>query len=350
MSGLVLDGWVRAEANVNIALVKYWGKATAKHPLETNMPAVPSLSLTLDGLYTETWARFAPDRDRDAMTLDGVALEGAEAQRVGVVMARARALWGLAAPFEVVSRNHVPTAAGLASSASGMAALAVALGGLAGRDPSVPEEARELSELARLGSGSASRSLFGGWAAWDGPAARQIAPADHLDVAVVVAVVSAARKSVSSRDGMNHTRATSPYYGPWVAAAIETFRDAESALRARDLDTLFRAMRVSTWRMHASAMGANPPVCYWQPATLAALQVVDELRDSERLQVEATVDAGPNVKVFCRPSDADIVAQRLTSVPGVAKILRSGPGGGPRLGLAPHGPGPRNEEGHQESR
>ncbi len=350
MSELVLDGWVRAEANVNIALVKYWGKATAKHPLEANLPAVPSLSLTLDGLRSETWARFAPELDADVMTLDGAPLTGAEAQRVGVVMARARELWGLSAPFEVVSFNHVPTAAGLASSASGMAALAVALGGLAGLDPSRSEVADELSRLARLGSGSAARSVFGGWVAWDGPAARQIAPPDHLDLAVVIAVVSSERKGVSSRDGMNRTRATSPYYGPWVAAALETFREAEAALRERDLRTLFQSMRVSTWRMHASAMAANPPVCYWQPGTLAALQLVDELRDSMGLPVEATVDAGPNVKVFCLAKDAGTVAQRLTSVPGVAKILRSGPGGGPTLGREPHGPGRRHVEGQQVSR
>lgn len=350
MSGLVLDGWVRAEANVNIALIKYWGKATAKHPLEANLPAVPSLSLTLDGLFTETWARFAPELPQDVMRLDGVPLEGAEAQRVGVVMARARALWGVATPFEIESWNHVPTAAGLASSASGMAALAVALGGLAGLDPLDPPAARTLSELARLGSGSAARSVYGGWVAWDGPAARPVAPVDHLDLAVVIAVVSASRKGVSSRDGMNHTRATSPFYGPWVAAALETFREAELALVQRDVGALFHAMRVSTWRMHASAMGANPPVCYWQPGTLAALQAVDELRDSRGLQVEATVDAGPNVKVFCPVSDADAVAERLTSVPGVAKILRSGPGGGPTLRVAPDGPERRDVAGQQESR
>jgi diphosphomevalonate decarboxylase len=331
MSGPLLIGpWSVARAQVNIALIKYWGKAAEKHPGERNLPAVPSLSLTLDGLRTDTRARFAPELDGDLASLDGTQLFGAERARVDDVLAAFRAAHEIAAPIVIESRNHVPTAAGLASSASGMAALAVALGGLVGLDPARAEDATTLSELARIGSGSAARSVFGGWVAWDGPAARPLAPADALPVAVVVAVVSKGKKAIGSRDAMNHTARTSPYFEPWVASAVGTFREAEAALAARDIPALFHAMRVSTWRMHASAMGADPPVSYWQPATLGALREVEAMKADGWL-VEATMDAGPNVKVFCHESLKDAVVERLTQVPGVAHTLVTGPGSGPSV-------------------
>ncbi len=328
---LLLDRWSVARANVNIALIKYWGKAPAKHPDERNLPAVPSLSLTLDGLCTETRSRFAPELAADRVVLDNKPLDGEELARARVVIERFRREHELASPIDIYSTNHVPTAAGLASSASGMAALAVSLGGLVGMSPDDANDAERLSIWARLGSGSAARSLFPGWVAWDGPSARPVAPADHVPVSVVIAVVSDRRKAVASRDGMNQTAATSPYYGPWVASAFATFAMAEQALRDRDLPALFHAMRLSTWRMHASAMAADPPVCYWQPATLAVLREVDTMRDGDGWLVEATMDAGPNVKVFCTPDRAAAVAARLTAVPGVSHTLTTGPGSGPRV-------------------
>lgn len=329
-SKLLFGRWAIARANVNIALIKYWGKAVEKHPDERNLPAVPSLSLTLDGLYTETRSRFAPELEHDRVLLDGVALVGRELARVTDVIDAFRRRFDIASPIEVVSQNFVPTAAGLASSASGMAALAVSLGGLVGLDPDEPSDATRLSELARLGSGSAARSIYGGWVAWDGPAARPVAPADHLPLAVVVAVVSRGRKAIGSRDAMNHTAQTSPYFEPWVATSFETFRSAEAAVRAQDIETLFREMRVSTWRMHASAMGANPPICYWQAPTLGVLREVEAMQ-AEGLLVEATMDAGPNVKVFCLQETQQLVSDRLTKVQGVAHTIETGPGGGPQV-------------------
>jgi diphosphomevalonate decarboxylase len=327
---LLIDAWSVARARVNIALIKYWGKAPEKHPGERNLPAVPSLSLTLDGLHTDTRARFAPELEADTVSLDGVPLAGAERARVDDVLRAFRAAHEIAAPIVIESRNHVPTAAGLASSASGMAALAVALGGLVGMHPDRPSDAFNLSALARIGSGSAARSVFGGWVAWDGPAARPLAGVDALPVSVVVAVVSKGKKAIGSRDAMNHTARTSPYFEPWVASAIGTFRDAEAALAARDVPRLFHAMRVSTWRMHASAMGADPPICYWQAPTLAALREVEAMQADGWL-VEATMDAGPNVKVFCHETHRDAVVERLTRVPGVAHTLVTGPGSGPSV-------------------
>lgn len=325
MAELVLDRWVSARANVNIALIKYWGKAPARGPEDANLPAVPSLSLTLDGLYTETRARFAPELAGDEIQLDGVPLAGEERARAVALLDALRKKTDIAAPFLVESRNAVPTAAGLASSASGMAALAAAAGRCAGL---VPErDAEALSELARIGSGSASRSIFAGWAAWEGRAARQVAPPEHVPVAVVIAVIGTGRKAIGSRDAMNHTAHTSPYYGAWVQQAHATFDEALHALAERDLPRLFHAMERSTWRMHASAMAADPPVFYWLPASVAVLAEVAALR-AEGLVCGATLDAGPNVKVFCQPRDAELIAQRLSQVPGVARTIGASPGAG----------------------
>ena len=170
MSELVVDGAVEARANVNIALIKYWGKAPSDHPADANLPAVPSLSLTLDGLYTITRVRFAPEAEADRVMLNGQVLDPQSTARARIVLDRVRTLADVAAPFLVESVNHVPTAAGLASSASSMAALAAAAARCAGLDLA-PEA---LSAVARVGSGSASRSVFGGWAAWEGPQAWQV--------------------------------------------------------------------------------------------------------------------------------------------------------------------------------
>lgn len=322
---LVLDGAVIARANVNIALIKYWGKAPAERAVDVNLPAVPSLSLTLGELYTETRVRFAPDQSDDTIVLDGVALAGEERARAVALLDELRRRTDIAAAFAITSTNHVPTAAGLASSASGMAALAAAAGRCAGL--TVERDAALLSELARIGSGSAARSVFGGWVAWQGRAAYPVAPVDHMPVAVVIAVVGKGKKAVGSRDGMNHTMRTSPYYAGWVQQAQATFDDALDALHTRDFSRLMTAMERSTWRMHASGMAADPPVFYWQPASLAALQEVAALK-GEGIVCGATLDAGPNVKVFCRPSDAGVIAERLASVAGVKETIVSSAGAG----------------------
>jgi diphosphomevalonate decarboxylase len=325
--GLVLDAWVKARAPVNIALIKYWGKAPSSLPEDANLPAVPSLSLSLAGLFTETWARFAPDAERDTIRLGGRPLLPEEMRRAVALLDRIRAVTEVASPFEIITVNHVPTAAGLASSASGMAALAAAAGRCAGLDPSVPDDLGLLSEIARIGSGSASRSVYGGWVAWEGRRAHPVAPRDHLPIAVVVAVVGRGRKAVGSRDAMNHTARTSPYYAGWVQQAHEGFADALAALAARDHARLFAAMERSTWRMHASAMAADPPVFYWQPASVAVLREVAAMR-ADGILCGATLDAGPHVKVFCDPRDSEAVSRRLTTVPGVEDIIETGPGSG----------------------
>lgn len=333
MTELVIDGAVVARAQVNIALIKYWGKAPSHRPEDANLPAVPSLSLTLAGLGTETRVRLAPDLDDDRIVLDGERLTGGALDRARPVLDRVRVLADVAASFDVVSTNSVPTAAGLASSASGMAALAAATARCAGIDASPAQ----LSALARVGSGSASRSIYGGWAAWEGEAARQVHAEDHWDVAIVVAVISRGRKPIGSREAMRRTASTSPFYGPWVEQARGTFEEGLAALDARDLDAMISAMEASTLRMHACGMAARPPVLYWKAASLSAIEAVERLRDEHGIRCGWTMDAGPNVKILCAGDDAQRVSEALAVAPGVGETIICRPGAGVSVHVEPAG-------------
>ena len=323
MSQLILNGSVVARANVNIALIKYWGKAPERGDWQQNLPAVPSLSLTLSGLGSETRVRFQPDAARDQISLDGTILEAAAMERARPILDRVRALADVSSPFLVESRNDVPTAAGLASSASGAAALAAAAARCAGLELSLAE----LSAVARLGSGSACRSVFPAWAAWEGEHARPVAQKDHWDVALVIALIDSGPKSIGSREAMNLTARTSPFYGGWVSSARSDFEAGLNAVEARDLEALADAMERSTLRMHASAMGASPPVLYWKSPSLAVVEAVRQLR-STGVMCGWTMDAGPKVKVLCERSNAAALREMFQSIPGVHDVLVCAPGDG----------------------
>jgi len=309
-----------AVAHPNIALVKYWGK----RDLPLNLPAVPSLSLTLDGFQTTTTVRGGAPADR--VELDGERVSGREAQRVMAFLDR---IDPDRPPVEVVSDNTFPRGAGLASSASGFAALALAATHAAGR----PHGLERLSALARQGSGSACRSLWGGFVRWrrgerpDGADSHgePVAGADHWDVRMVVAVVHAGRKAVGSTEGMQRSRATSAYYDAWVRTAPADVEEGVAAVRARDLERLGTVMERSTHKMHATMHTAWPPLLYWQPGTVAAIHEVLALR-GRGVGAWATMDAGPQVKVLCSPSDADVVAKALAPHAEAVHVLGPGPG------------------------
>src|SRR5881398_192290 len=313
-----------ARANVNVALVKYWGK---RDPA-LNLPATGSISLTLDGLGVEAAVDFGAG-EADHVVIDGVDAAGEEAKRVvrflDLVRAAARRREAL-----VATRSTVPRGIGLASSAAAFAALALAGSRAAGLrlDPSA------LSALARRGSGSAARSIFGGFVEWrrgerpDGrdSVAEPLAPPDFWDVRVVVAVTSSAPKAVSSRAGMERA-ATSPFYPAWVAGVEADLAEARAAIRARDLDALGLVAEHSALKMHALGLAARPPLLYWRGATVDCLDRVWKLR-AEGTPAFVTIDAGPQVKVLCTPDDARRVAEALRAVPGVERVLTCAPGGG----------------------
>jgi len=319
----------KARACANIALAKYWGKSD----VGLNLPAVPSISMTLDGLVTETEVRFDEALDRDEVHLDGRLATPAESKRVVDMLDRVRAAAKLEAGAYVASKNRFPTAAGLASSASGFAALAAAATRAAGLDWSE----KKLSALARQSSASAARSIFGGYVELPAGkpgnarlAAKQLAPASHWDLRIVVAVAAKGPKKVGSTEGMERSRKTSPFYDEWVAAAPRITRRIRKALKEKDLDRLGAAMEQSTLCFHGAAMTATPPIVYWQPPTLAALHEVRRLRDERSISVWATMDAGPHVKALCHADDAAKVRRALARCEGVLKTMVTKPGPGLR--------------------
>jgi diphosphomevalonate decarboxylase len=320
---------VTAVAGTNIALVKYWGK----RDVALNLPATGSLSLTLDRLGTRTTVLF-DDGARDRLVLDGAPADDAATARVSAFLDRVRARAEIARRALVTTTNSVPTAAGLASSASGFAALALAASRAAGLDLPPPE----LSALARAGSGSAARSIFGGFVEMargerpDGAdaVARPLPDGDGWDVRLVVAITAGGPKAIGSTAAMAHTARTSPYYAAWIAGVADDVSDARAAIAARDLRALGVVAERSALRMHAAAMAADPAIVYWNPATLAAMAGVRGLRERGTL-VFFTIDAGPHVKALCHAADADAVAATLAAVPGVSETLIAAPGPGARV-------------------
>jgi diphosphomevalonate decarboxylase len=320
-----------AVAGTNIALVKYWGKRDEV----LNLPATGSLSLTLDRLGTRTRVAFdGGDGARDRITLDGAPAAEKVATRVTLFLDRVRARAGIAARATVVTDNSVPTASGLASSASGFAALAVAATGAAG----LALTPAELSVLARLGSGSAARSIFGGFvemargARADGTdaAAHPLDAGEGWNIRLVVAITAAGEKALGSTAAMRRTAETSPYYEAWVRGVDPDLEAARAAIAGRDLAALGTVAERSAMRMHASAMAADPPILYWNPATIAAISRVRALR-AEGARAFFTIDAGPHVKVLCEAREAEAVAAALAETPGVLRTLIAAPGPGARL-------------------
>lgn len=318
-----------AVAHPNIALAKYWGKA----PGGGNAPAVPSLSVTLAGMQTTTTVQFHERGGDDTFTLDGAAARAEETGRVTGLLDAVRSRWGMRLRADVRSVNDFPTAAGLASSASGFAALAVAAMHAAGLEP----DAAFASDLARRASASSARSVFGGFvelAAGDGKdgflPAVPVAPPDAFALRVCVAVTATGRKEVASRSGMNHTASTSPYYAAWLAHAPVVFAEVRRAILAGDLQALGEAAEESALAMHASAIASRPGIVYWNGTSVETLAAVRALRASGT-GAWATMDAGPHVKVLCDAADETKVVAALGAVPGVREVLVTRPGEGARL-------------------
>lgn len=310
----------RAEAFANIALAKYWGKS----PRGENLTAVSSLSLTLSGLSTRTEVRLDEALDADEIQLGGVPLSGRGAERVSAMLSEIRLRTARKVFARVTTENGFPTAAGLASSASGFAALAVA----ASRAYGLPATRGELSALARRSSASAGRSLFEGFAELrrEADEAAPVAPNDHWPVAMVLAIVEAGPKPITSTSGMVHTALTSPYYPAWVDVAEGIFEDVRAGVLARDFERVAAGMEHSTRLMHATMFTSLPPVLYLRGTTVELMHAIAERR-AQGIPEAYTMDAGPNVKVLTTLEHAEKTAEFLSHVPGVARVMvcRAGP-------------------------
>lgn len=317
---------ITAIAHPNIALIKYWGNRD--NPLR--LPANGSMSMNLDGLFTRTTVSFG-NAKTDSLSINGFESRGKGLERVADILDLVREMAGIHARARVTSENNFPTGAGIASSAAAFAALALAASKAAGLSLSEPE----LSRLARRGSGSASRSIPGGFVEWQMGSgdmdsfAFSIAAPDHWDLCDCVAIVSAGHKKTGSTEG-HAIAGTSPLQSARLADTTRRLDLCRRAVLERDFNAMAEIMELDSDMMHAVMMTSSPALHYWQPASMTVMQSVRAWR-AEGLPVAYTVDAGPNVHVLC-PSGVQKEAEaRLRNLPGVENVLVASVGGPARL-------------------
>lgn len=322
-------GAVICVAHPNIALVKYWGKKAGPN----NAPAVGSLSITLDTLQTRTCVAFVPDLAADTFLLNSEVVDALQYDRLTRFLDRIRHMAQTDVRAAVRSTNNFPTGAGLASSASGFAALALA----ASRAAGLALDDTSLSRLARTGSGSAARSVFGGYVelacgtAEDGhdAVATPLWPPDYWPLRVIVVITDSSKKTVGSTEGMLRTQKTSPSYSAWIEQQQDDLKSARRAIAQRDFQALAEVSEHSCLKMHALMGSATPPLCYFNAGTRAAIDKVRQLREAGR-NVFFTIDAGPQLKAVCLPCDAAFVHDALSQTAGVQSVLHVGLGPGAR--------------------
>jgi len=312
---------VCASAHPNIALVKYWGKQDA----QLNLPAVPSLSITLDTLKART---TLSESDSDLFVLDGVERTGDQKDsKLSKFLKQLRTQHDVP-PLRIESSNNFPTAAGLASSAAGFAALVTALNQFC----ELGLNNEQKSALARVGSASAARSIFGGFVGLTEPnfEAQQIAEPSHWPLHVVIAITDTGKKSVSSTEGMAISTSTSPYYQNWLDTAQADYKAAEIAVRDRDFATLAMVSEHSCLKMHAVMQSSQPALLYWNAASVACMHAITNLRQAGQ-DVFFTIDAGPQIKAICTEQSVSEVRDALAAIPGVIRTEQVALGGAAQL-------------------
>jgi diphosphomevalonate decarboxylase len=312
-----------ARAYSNIAFIKYWGNIDDTLCL----PANSSMSMNLDGLYSEATVTWNDTRDDDMLILNGREDTGTARARIAAFLTQLRNQTGIRGRAEVVSSNNFPMGAGIASSASAFAALTVAA--VRAADMTLPE--RELTTLARLGSGSASRSIPTGFVEWHAATrhedsfAESFAPPDYWNLVDVIAIISDQHKAVVSAKG-HPTARTSVLQNARLAGATERQATCKKAVLTRDFATFAEVVEYDSNLMHAVMMTSRPPLFYWMPATLTVMDAVRQWR-AAGLKVCYTLDAGPNVHCICLDSDANQVINSLQTMSGIVDIRVAKPGG-----------------------
>jgi diphosphomevalonate decarboxylase len=316
-----------AISHPNIAFIKYWGNRDNI----LRLPMNGSISMNLAGLSTRTTVSFQPSLPFDELIINGREVTGAGLDRVSYILDIIRGMANVHERAEVITENNFPSGAGIASSASAFAALALAGSKAAGLNSSEPE----LSRLARRGSGSASRSIPGGFVEWQAGTSDEdsyafsIAQPDHWKLADCIAIVSASHKKTGSTEG--HAAApTSPLQAARVADAPRRLDLCRNAILNRDFGAFASIVELDSDMMHSVMMTSAPALHYWKPASLNVMTAVRQWR-GEGLPVCYTVDAGPNVHVICPEAEARAVDRKLREISGVSDVLVAHAGGAAKI-------------------
>jgi diphosphomevalonate decarboxylase len=312
-----------AIAHPNIALIKYWGNRI--DPLR--LPSNGSISMNLDGLESRTMVAFSPDLETDQFVLNGFAASGPDLHRVSAFLDIVRQKAGSSLHAVVESRNNFPIGAGVASSAAAFAALSLASSKAIGLELNE----MELSRLARRGSGSACRSVPGGYVEWlpgrgdSDSYAISIASSDYWNLVDAIVVISTSPKAVGSTEGHSLAR-SSLFQNTRVADTNRRLELCRQAILSCDFDALASVIELDSNMMHAVMMTSQPTLLYFMPATITTMQAVMHWRKNG-LPVCYTLDAGPNVHVLCPAESAKAVSLRLEQLPGIHQVLLAHPGG-----------------------
>lgn len=316
-----------AIAHANIAFVKYWGNLVPA----LRLPYNSSLSMNLSAATTTTSVRFEPGLHVDHVIIDGEERIGAAHERVARHMDLVRARAGIRDRAVIESANSFPMGTGIASSAAAFAALSLAAATAAALDLTE----RELSALARRGSGSAARSVPAGFVEWHAAAddaasfAETFAPPDHWDLRDIVAIVSRDHKRTGSTDG-HGAAAGSPFFGARIAALGAEVPRVRQAILDRDMAAFGPAIEAEALALHAIAMTGRPALVYWTPETVALLHQVRAWRD-DGLAVWFTLDAGPNVHLISEGGAAGDVQAAVDQLDYVESTLHNRVAGAARL-------------------
>jgi diphosphomevalonate decarboxylase len=312
-----------AIAQPNIALIKYWGK----RDIDRNLPAVGSISITLSDLHTKVSIDLSADLPADLLVVND-AENQAMLPRISTcldnVLGKQRAF------ARVVTRSNFPIAAGLASSASAFAATTVAAADAA----NLSMKTEELARLAGASSGSAARSLYGGFVelrnTGDSIELLPLCAVDEWPLRVVVAITEFGPKAVGSTEAMEISRKTSPFYQSWLQQQDHDLEVARTAIAERDFAQLAAIAEHNCLKMHSVMWASRPPMVYWNAATMCCMQTVRRLQ-GEGHNVFFTIDAGPQIKAVCLPDEVEIVSEALAETSGVQEIMTSGLGPAARL-------------------
>lgn len=318
-----------ALANTNIALIKYWGKRDEKLFLPMNN----SISITLNNFYTITTVEFKEDLKQDLFVFNHREGSTKDQSQISSFLNLIRKQAGIRFYASVTTENHVPTGAGFASSASGYASLAAA----ATKAIGLKVSQEELSRIARQGSGSACRSIYGGFVEWekgtleDGSDsfARQLMDEKAWSLSILSVVISSSKKRTSSREGMKRTVETSPFYEGWLKTIDDDIKIAKEAIINRDFMALGEVLEHNGLKMHGTMLAARPSIIYWENGTMDVIHLVQKLRQ-DGMPAYFTIDAGPNVKVLCQAKDEETVKSSLLKLSSVQTVVTCYPGEGVR--------------------
>ena len=284
---------VIVKAAPSLALIKYWGK----EDISRNIPATSSLAVTLDTLSTTSMLTL---HDRDIVEING---QEQNIERFLPFFSNIRSFLKQDIYFKCSSKNNFPTAAGLASSSSGFAALALGISSLCREELALSR----ISAFARQGSASAARAVYGGFAVLNrgSESAEQIKKPDYWpELRIIVVSVNKNQKKTSSRSAMELSKESSPYYESWLNDSESIFQKSLIALESKDLDELGPLIRMSYLRMFSTMFSSDPPLIYWQAASVGIIHLCSELRN-KGIQAWETMDAGPQIKIFCLVSEVN---------------------------------------------